>query len=38
MTIVVEATNSERASTDAAAFDILRKVVKYVTPASPINV
>ena len=25
------------AATDASAFDILRDVVKYVTPASPIN-
>jgi hypothetical protein len=26
-----------RATTDAAAFNILREVVKYVTPTSPIN-
>jgi D-alanyl-D-alanine carboxypeptidase len=37
VTIVVEATKSETTATDASAFDILRKVVKYVTPASPIN-
>jgi hypothetical protein len=36
-TIVVEATKSETATTDASASDILREVVKYVTPASPIN-
>jgi D-alanyl-D-alanine carboxypeptidase len=37
VTIVVEATKSETATTDASAFDILREVLKYVTPASPIN-
>ena len=37
MTIVVAATKSETATTDAAAFAIFREVVKYVTPASPIN-
>jgi hypothetical protein len=37
VTITVEATKSENATTDAAAFDILRQVVKYVTPGSPIN-
>jgi D-alanyl-D-alanine carboxypeptidase len=37
VTIAVEATKSETATTDASAFDILREVVKYVTPASPIN-
>jgi D-alanyl-D-alanine carboxypeptidase len=37
VTIVVETTKSETATTDASAFDILREVVKYVTPASPIN-
>ncbi len=37
VTIVVEATKSQHSTTDAAAFDILREVVKYVTPASPIN-
>jgi hypothetical protein len=37
VTIVVEATKSETATTDASAFDILREVVKYVTPSSPIN-
>ena len=37
VTITVEATKSENATTDAAAFDILREVVKYVTPNSTIN-
>jgi D-alanyl-D-alanine carboxypeptidase len=37
VTIVVEATKSETATTDASAFDILREVTKYVTPESPIN-
>ncbi len=37
VTIVVGATKSEVTTTDASAFDILREVVKYVTPASPIN-
>ncbi len=37
VTIVVEATKSETATTDASAFDILREVSKYVTPKSPIN-
>jgi len=37
VTIVVEATKSETATTDASAFDILREVVKYATPESPIN-
>jgi D-alanyl-D-alanine carboxypeptidase len=37
VTIVVEATKSETATTDASPFDILREVVKYVTPESPIN-
>ena len=37
MTIMVAATKSETATTDASAFAILREVVKYVTPASPIN-
>ncbi len=37
VTIVVEATKSETTTTDATAFDILREVVKYVTPATPIN-
>jgi hypothetical protein len=32
VTIAVEATKSETATTDASAFDILREVVKYVTP------
>ena len=36
VTIVVEATKREETTTtDASAFDILREVVKYVTPASP---
>jgi D-alanyl-D-alanine carboxypeptidase len=37
VTIVVGSTKSETATTDASAFDILREVVKYVTPASPIS-
>jgi D-alanyl-D-alanine carboxypeptidase len=37
VTIVVGATKGETATTDASAFDIFREVVKYVTPASPIN-
>jgi hypothetical protein len=37
VTIVVEATKSETTTTDSSAFDILRDVVKYVTPAKPIN-
>ncbi len=37
VTIVVEATKSETATTDASAFDILREVIKYVTPATPLN-
>jgi hypothetical protein len=37
VTIVVEATKSETATTDASAFDILREVIKYVTPATPRN-
>ena len=37
VTIVVGATKSETATTDASAFDILKEVVGYVTPASPIN-
>ena len=37
VTIVVAATKSETTKTDAAAFDILREVTKYVTPATPIN-
>jgi D-alanyl-D-alanine carboxypeptidase len=37
VTIVVEATKSETSTTDEAAFDILRQVVNYVSPASPIN-
>jgi len=37
VTIVVESTKTEKATTDASAFDILREVVKYVTPATPIN-
>ena len=37
VTITVAATKSENATTDFAAFDILRQVVNYVTPNSPIN-
>ena len=37
VTIAVGATKSETSTTDAGAFDILRDVVNYVTPASPIN-
>lgn len=37
VTIVVEATKGESASSEAPAFDIFREVVKYITPASPIN-
>src|SRR5882757_219760 len=37
VTIVVEATKSETSTTDAAGFDILRDVVRYVTPTRPIN-
>jgi D-alanyl-D-alanine carboxypeptidase len=37
VTIVVESTKSETTTTDASAFDILREVTKYVTPATPIN-
>ena len=37
VTIVVAATKSKTTTTDASAFDILRAVVKYVTPEAPIN-
>ncbi len=37
VTIVVGATKSEATTTDASAFNILREVTKYVTPATPIN-
>jgi D-alanyl-D-alanine carboxypeptidase len=37
VTVVVEATKSETATSDAIAFDILREVTKYVTPRTPIN-
>lgn len=37
VTIVVESTKSKTTATDASAFDILREVSKYVTPATPIN-
>jgi D-alanyl-D-alanine carboxypeptidase len=37
VTIVVEATKGPTTTGDASAFYILREVVKYVTPASPIN-
>jgi hypothetical protein len=37
VTIVVAATKSRATDTDGSAFDILRDVVKYVTPESPID-
>jgi D-alanyl-D-alanine carboxypeptidase len=37
VTIVVEATKGETSTTDTAGFDILRDVVRYVTPTKPIN-
>ena len=37
LTIVVEATKSETATTDAVAFDIIREVIKYLTAATPLN-
>jgi D-alanyl-D-alanine carboxypeptidase len=37
VTVVVESTKSETTTTDASAFEILREVVQYVTPTSPIN-
>jgi D-alanyl-D-alanine carboxypeptidase len=37
VTIVVEATKSEATTTDTSAFAILRELVTYVTPESPIN-
>jgi D-alanyl-D-alanine carboxypeptidase len=37
VTIVVAATKSRATDTDESAFDILREVVKYVTPGSPID-
>jgi hypothetical protein len=37
VTIVVAATKSEATTTGTSAFDILRKLVAYVTPESPIN-
>ena len=37
VTITVEATKSETATSNAPAFEILREVTKYVTPGSPIN-
>ncbi len=37
VTIAVGATKSGKSTTDAAAFDILREVSRYVTPATPIN-
>jgi hypothetical protein len=36
VTITLETTKGEGSTDDAAAFDILREVVKYVTPNSPI--
>ena len=35
--VTIVATKSKTATTDAIAFDILREVTKYVTPATPIN-
>jgi hypothetical protein len=37
VTIVVEATKSEIATSNEIAFGILREVTRYVTPATPIN-
>ncbi len=37
VTIVVEATKGETSTTDSAGFEILRDVVRYVTPTTPIN-
>jgi D-alanyl-D-alanine carboxypeptidase len=37
VTIVVETTKSEAATTDTSAFNIVRKLSAYVTPESPIN-
>jgi hypothetical protein len=37
VTITVEATKSETATSDTAAFEILREVTKYVTPNSSIT-
>ena len=37
VTIVVAATKRPRPSTDPAAIHILREVIKYVTPATPLN-
>jgi len=37
VTVVVETTKTEKTTTDASAFDILREVSKYVTPGTPIN-
>ena len=37
VTIVVVTTKSKTTTTDASAFDILREVTKFVTPATPIN-
>jgi D-alanyl-D-alanine carboxypeptidase len=37
VTIVVEATKCKTAKSDLIAFDILREVTRYVTPATPIN-
>jgi hypothetical protein len=37
VTIVVEATKSETATSDAIALDILREVTRYVTPVTPIT-
>jgi CubicO group peptidase (beta-lactamase class C family) len=37
VTIMVEATRSQSATSSTAAFEILREVTEYVTPDSPIN-
>jgi hypothetical protein len=37
VTVVVEATKSETATTDASAFGILSEVIKYVTPSMALN-
>jgi len=37
VTIVVEATKSERATSNEIVFEIMREVTRFVTPATPIN-
>lgn len=37
VTIVVEATKSETATSNEIAFEIMREVTRFVTPATPIN-